>query len=227
MCEKCKAKLNTEYKVLNIKTLKAVDLGEKVNAKAKAILHAWYPGAQGGLAIANILSGKASPSGRLPVTVFKNEHEIPAFEDYSMKGRTYRFIEGEALYPFGFGLSYAKFSYSNLKLIADNEGSLEISVDVTNESTIFAEERAQLYAKFTDSRTVTPHFQLCGISALAVEAGETKTATFTVDKYWLCAVLEDGSRVPADGKITLYAGGHQPDSVSNRLAGYKCESIEL
>lgn len=205
----------------------AVDLGDKVNKHARAILHAWYPGSQGGMAVGNILSGKVSPSGRLPVTVFRNEHPIPAFEDYSMKGRTYRFIEGEALYPFGFGLSYAKFSYSNLRIVSNEADMLEISVDVTNESEIFAEERAQLYASFTDSRTVTPHFQLCGISAVALNAGETKTVSFTVDRYWLCAVLEDGRRVNPDGKITLYAGGHQPDSVSNALSGSECLTAEI
>ena len=205
----------------------AVDLGDKVNKHARAILHAWYPGSQGGMAVGNILSGKVSPSGRLPVTVFRNEHPIPAFEDYSMKGRTYRFIEGEALYPFGFGLSYAKFSYSNLRIVSNEADMLEIIVDVTNESEIFAEERAQLYASFTDSRTVTPHFQLCGISAVALNAGETKTVSFTVDRYWLCAVLEDGRRVNPDGKITLYAGGHQPDSVSNALSGSECLTAEI
>ncbi len=205
----------------------AVDLGKKVNEKAKAVLHAWYPGAQGGMAVANILSGKASPSGRLPVTVFTNEHEIPAFENYSMKGRTYRFIEGEPLYPFGFGLSYAKFAYNNFKVIENGENEIKVSVEITNESSIKAEERAQVYASFTDSRTTTPHFQLCAINALTLEAGETKTAELTIDKYWLCAVLEDGARVPADGKITLYCGGHQPDGRSNLLAGYECEKIEL
>ncbi len=205
----------------------AVDLGEKVNKKAKAILHAWYPGAQGGLAVANILSGKASPSGRLPVTVFSNDYKIPAFEDYSMKGRTYRFIECEPLYSFGFGLSYSTFAYSNLTVTENTKDTLKVTVNVKNTGKIKAEERAQLYAEFTDSRTVTPVFQLCGISALTLEAGEEKTVDFTVDRYWLSAVLEDGSRVPADGKITLYAGGHQPDKRSNELSGYECEKIEL
>lgn len=205
----------------------AVDLGKKVNEKAKAILHAWYPGSQGGMAVANILSGKASPSGRLPVTVFSTEHNIPVFEDYSMKGRTYRYIDGEPLYPFGFGLSYAKFSYNNFRVLENGENAIRVSVDVTNESDFFAEERAQVYAKFTDSRTATPHFQLCAINALSLEAKETKTAEFMIDKYWLCAVLEDGSRVQPDGKITLYAGGHQPDSVSNRLSGYECLQAEV
>ena len=140
----------------------AVDLGEKVNSKARAILHAWYPGSRGGMAVGNILSGAVSPSGRLPVTVFSNNHEIPEFSDYSMKGRTYRYIEGEPLYPFGFGLSYSSFSYSNLKVTENNADTLKVTVDVKNTGSIKAEERAQLYGKFTDSRTVTPHFQLCG-----------------------------------------------------------------
>lgn len=205
----------------------AVDLGEKINKKARAILHAWYPGSQGGQAVANILSGKVSPSGRLPVTVYSADHAIPAFEDYSMKGRTYRFIEGEALYPFGFGLSYADFSYSNLKVIENSDAALSVSVDVTNNSDIRAEERAQLYAEYSDSRTSTPHFQLCGVCPLTLEAGETKTAVFDVDRYWLSAVLSDGSRVKPDGSIALYAGGHQPDAVSDRLSGYCCEKTEL
>lgn len=205
----------------------AVDLGEKVNSKAKAVLHAWYPGAQGGLAVADILSGKASPSGRLPVTVFSTKHDIPAFEDYSMKGRTYRFIEGEPLYPFGFGLSYAKFSYGNFRVLENGANEIKASVEITNTGDIAAEERAQVYASFTDSRTVTPHYQLCAINALTLEAGETKTAEFTIDKYWLSAVLADGTRTAPDGAITLYCGGHQPDGRSNALAGNECKKIEL
>ena len=112
--------------------------------------------------------------------------------------------------------------------MAENtESTLNITVKVKNTGNIKAEERAQLYASFTDSRTVTPHFQLCGISAFALEAGEEKTVEFTVDRYWLSAVLQDGSRVCPDGRITLYAGGHQPDKRSNELSGYECESIEL
>ncbi len=205
----------------------AVDLGEKVNRHAKAILHAWYPGSQGGMAVGNILSGKTSPSGRLPVTVFSNEHAIPAFEDYSMKGRTYRFIEGDALYPFGFGLSYSSFSYSDLKVLENTDKTVKVSVSITNTGKVDAMEKAQLYASYTDSRTTTPHYQLCGINALFIKAGETRTAVFEADKYWLSAVLEDGSRVAPDGKITLFAGGHQPDNVSCRLAGYECVKTEL
>ncbi len=205
----------------------AVDLGEKVNAKARAILHAWYPGSQGGMAVANVLAGNVSPSGRLPVTVFSSSHAIPAFEDYSMKGRTYRFIEGEALYPFGFGLSYTTFSYGNLKITEKTDTALKVCVEVTNTGKTDSMEKAQLYASFTDSRTVTPHFQLCGIAPVFVKAGETVRAEFDVDRYWLSAVLEDGSRVAPDGRITLYAGGHQPDCVSDRLAGYRCEKAEL
>lgn len=205
----------------------AVDLGKKITEKAKAILHAWYPGSQGGMAVGNILSGRVSPSGKLPVTVFTNEHAIPAFEDYSMKGRTYRFIEGEPLYPFGFGLSYAEFSYSNMKVLENTDDYVKVCVDVTNAGKITAAEKIQLYAQFSDSRTVTPHFQLCSIAAVTLNAGETKTVELNADKYWLKAVLEDGSRVAPEGRITLFAGGHQPDRRSDELAGYSCLRTEL
>lgn len=205
----------------------AVDLGEKINKHAKAILHAWYPGSQGGLAVANILSGKVSPSGRLPVTVYDRNKTLPEFTDYSMKNRTYRFLEDTPVYPFGFGLSYAEFSYSDMRITDINENIIKVSVNVTNKSGIKAMEKVQLYAKYTDSRTVTPNFQLCGISPVMLEAGETKAVELELNRYWIKAVLDDGTRVEPDGKVTLFAGGHQPDSLSNSLAGYCCESVEL
>lgn len=205
----------------------AVDLGEKVTSHAKAILHAWYPGSQGGMAVANILSGKVSPSGRLPVTVYDARHNIPDFEDYSMKGRTYRFIEGEPVFPFGFGLSYTSFSYDNFKVIENTENEIKVSVDVTNKGKMKAKEKVQIYARFSDSRASTPHCQLCGLGVAELNPGETKAQLITIDKYWLKAVLCDGSKVSPDGKITLYAGGHQPDSVSDRLTGYSCEELGI
>ena len=205
----------------------SIDLGDKVTNHAKAIIHGWYPGAMGGLAIANIIAGKASPCGKLPVTMFRGDHDIPDFENYDMKGRTYRYIEGEAQYPFGFGLSYTKFGYENAKIIDKNENKIALSVEITNKGAIDGIEKAQVYASFTDSRVTTPHFQLCGINSVKLVAGEKAEVKFEIDRYWLKAVLEDGSRAEPDGKIVLYVGGHQPDSVSNRLTGYTCEKIEL
>lgn len=205
----------------------AIDLGEKVRNHAKAIIHAWYPGAFGGLAVANILAGVANPGGKLPVTIYDGQHNLPEFEDYSMLGRTYRYIEGDALYPFGFGLSFTSYAYENAKIVSADEKKVKISVDVKNTGDMAGIERVQVYASFTDSRTVTPHFQLCGIKALELAAGEIKTVELEIDRYWLKAVTDDGSRVEPDGEIALYVGGHQPDAVSNRLTGTVCEKIEL
>ena len=205
----------------------SVDLGEKVRNHAKAIIHAWYPGSQGGLAIAKTLSGENNPCGKLPVTIYDGEHPLPDFIDYNMQGKTYRFIEGDALYPFGYGLSYTKFEYSDAKVIEKTDDNIKVSVNVKNIGDRAGIEKTQIYAQYTDSRTYTPHFQLCGIKSTNLEAGETVTVTIDIDTYWLKAVLEDGQRVTPDGKITLYVGGHQPDKVSNKLLGYECEKIEL
>ena len=96
---------------------------------------------------------------------------------------------------------------------------------VKNQSAISAVEKAQVYAKFTDSRTYTPHFQLCAVKSVALDGGESRTLTFDVDRYWTSAVLEDGTRTVPDGEITLYVGGHQPDEVSDALTGYICEKL--
>ncbi len=205
----------------------SIDLGEKVTNHAKAFIHGWYPGAFGGLAIANILAGEVSPSGKLPVTMYAGDHPIPDFKDYSMKGRTYRYIESDPLYPFGFGLSYTSFAYENAKIIEKTSEKITVSVDIANIGGMKGIEKAQVYASFTDSRTVTPHFQLCGIKSAELDAGEKTTVTFEIDTYWLKAVIDDGSRVDPDGKITLFVGGHQPDSLSNALTGSSCEIIEL
>ncbi len=205
----------------------SIDLGDKVTSHAKAIIHAWYPGAMGGLAVAELLAGEISPCGKLPVTIYRGDHNLPDFEDYTLQGKTYRYIEGDALYPFGFGLSYSSFAYENAKLIEKTDDVLKISVGIKNTGRIKAIEKAQVYASYTDSRTVTPHFQLCGIKTAELEAGATATLEFEIDRYWLKAVTDDGSRVDPDGKLVLYVGGHQPDSVSNALLGYSCEKIEI
>ncbi|MBQ2828457.1 MAG: glycoside hydrolase family 3 C-terminal domain-containing protein [Clostridia bacterium] len=205
----------------------SVDLGEKVTKHAKAIIHGWYPGALGGLATAELLAGEISPCGKLPVTIYKGDHNIPDFTDYSMLGRTYRYIDGEALFPFGYGLSYTTFAYSNAKVVSADENTIKLSVDVTNTGDRKGIEKVQTYAKYTDSRTVTPHFQLCAVNPIELEKGETKTIEMEIDRYWIKAVLDDGKRVDPDGSIELYVGGHQPDSVSDRLLGYTCERISI
>ncbi len=205
----------------------SIDLGEKVTNHAKAIIHAWYPGALGGLAAAELIAGEFSPAGRLPVTIFRGDHDMPDFEDYAMKGRTYRYIEGEALFPFGYGLSFTKFAYENAAIDSIDDDKITVSVDITNAGDMTGYERAQVYASYTDSRYATPHCQLCALKSVEIGKGEKVRVTMDIDRYWIKAVNDKGERVEPDGKITLYIGGHQPDSVSNTLMGYECIKLEI
>jgi len=205
----------------------AIDIGEKVRGHARAILHAWYPGARGGLALARVLAGKATPGGKLPVTIYYGDHPLPPFTDYTMQGRTYRYIKGEALYPFGFGLSYTTFAYSNVQIKKNADKTATVTALITNTGAVTATEKAQVYVSLKDSRTTTPHYQLCGIQAVELAPGESREVRFDIDRYWLLAVGEQGEFLEPDGTVTLYVGGHQPDPVSDRLTGTTCERMIL
>lgn len=204
-----------------------VDLGEKIRSKAKAIIHGWYPGALGGLAVAQLIRGEYSPSGKLPLTFYNASNTIPDISDYSMAGRTYRYINEEPLYPFGFGLSYTSFAYENFEVTKNDEDTLCLQVKVTNTGAVSGTEKVQVYAHYTDSRTTTPNYQLCSIKAVELKAGESKTVELTIDKYWLKAVLDDGQRVTPNGEITVYIGGHQPDKRSCELCGNDCLTLKI
>jgi len=197
----------------------AVTLSEKVRAHAHAIIHGWYPGALGGLAAAELIAGRYSPAGKLPLTFYHSTEDLPDFCDYSMAGRTYRYFAGEPLYPFGYGLSYTTFRYERAKITSETDESYEITFTLRNTGERGGTEKVQIYASYTDSRTVTPKYQLCGVKAIELAPQEMRTESITVDKYWLKAVLSDGSRVHPNGAITLYVGGHQPDPRSCALCG--------
>ncbi len=205
----------------------SVDVGEKVRAHAKAIIYGWYPGAMGGLAVAQLLAGDYSPCGRFPVTVHYGSDTLPPFTDYAMKGRTYRYMETEPLYPFGYGLSYTAFTYADAMVVSADDTTVTLRFTVKNIGQRQGTEIAQVYAAYQDSRTPTPHFQLCDTLSVNLSPGESQTLTRTLDRYWLKAVLSDGSRVTPDGKITLYVGGRQPDKRSEALAETACLSIPL
>ncbi len=204
----------------------AIDLGDKVTAHAKAIIAAWYPGALGGLAVASLIAGEYSPGGRLPVTFYRGDAALPDFTDYSMKGRTYRYLTEAPRYPFGFGLGYTSFRVSSPSVI-ETESGVRMTVTVTNDSRYSGSEPVQVYAKFNDSRYSTPNYQLCAVKRVWLLAGETTEITLDTDKYWLCAVSDTGERVKPDGKVTLYAGFHQPDGLSTKLSGTGCVSVSL
>jgi beta-glucosidase len=128
-----------------------------------------------------------------------------------MKNRTYRFSAEKPLYPFGYGLSYTEFDYKNPVLVSANEDNVVCTVDITNTGNRAGTAKTQCYAHYTDSRTDTPHLQLCAVKPVYLNAGETETAELVIDKYWLKAVLESGERVNPDGGITLYFGDCQPE----------------
>ncbi len=204
----------------------ALDIGEELTSKVHAVIDMWYPGATGGLAAAELIGGVYSPSGRLPITFYSSDNTIPDFTDYSMKGRTYRYIEEKPLYPFGYGLSYTKFDYS-CAAVYENDDNYSVKVKIKNTGKFDGVEKVQIYASYTDSRTVTPNFQLCGLKAVEIKSGEEADVEITVNKYWVKAVLADGTRVEPDGKIALYIGGHQPDDRSRELGLDECICINI
>ena len=190
-------------------------------AHANAILETWYSGEEGGAAIAETLSGKNNPAGRLPVTFYKNVHQLPHFENYSMKGRTYRYFEGEPLWPFGYGLSYATFSYGDLALPNSplNAGdSLDASVTVTNTGKAAGDEVVQLYLKFPNV-TGAPIHALRGFQRIHLEPGAKQRVDFHLNPRDLSMVTELGDIIVAQGKYTVSIGGGQPDTGVLSISG--------
>ena len=191
------------------------------NENVPAILVAWYPGQQGGNAVADVLFGATNPSGRLPITFHKSVDELPPFADYSMKGRTYRYFEGEALYPFGHGLSYTRFEYSDFRLQPTGVGAdqaVEVSLSVANTGRRAGHEVVQLYARALDSKVPMPLKQLCGFERVWLETGETRRLVFrlmpaeAVSHYDVAA-----KRLTVDsGEYEVEAGASSRDI---RLAG--------
>jgi len=173
----------------------------------------------GGLAIARLIAGKYSPSGKLPLTFYYNDTVLPEITEYDMTERTYRYFTGKPLYPFGYGLSYTSFRYSDVKLTGVTDEEYEITFTLENTGSMEGIEKVQIYGSYTDSRIVTPRYQLCGLKSVKLAPGESVTETVRVSRWWLRAVLEDGSRVNPDGKTELYVGGHQPDERSCELLG--------
>ena len=190
-------------------------------AHANAILEAWYSGEEGGAAIAETLSGKNNPAGRLPVTFYKDVHQLPHFEDYSMRGRTYRYFEGEPLWPFGYGLSYTTFRYSNLTLPVsplNASDPLHASVTVTNTGNVAGDEVVQLYLKFPDVAGA-PRRALRGLQRIHLEPGANQKVEFELSPRDLSMVTDTGDIIVAQGEYALSVGGGQPGTESPSVAG--------
>ena len=192
----------------------------EVHELADAVLFAWYPGEEGGTAAADILFGNVSPSGRLPITFPKSLDQLPPYEDYSMKGRTYRYMTKEPMYPFGFGLSFAKFDYSELKLTKESIGQQEntiLSCVITNTSEQSADEIAQLYISPKTKQMNSPLFSLKGVKRVSLKPGESKEVSFVVSPDMLNQINEKGEKELKKGGYQLSVGGSLPTKRSLAL----------
>jgi beta-glucosidase len=179
---------------------------------AAAVLEAWYPGETGGMAAANILTGRTNPSGRLPLTFYRSVADLPPFGDYAMKGRTYRYFPGTPVYPFGHGLSYTRFGYTEPTVTTARGGAeagIRVTTRLTNQGERPGEEVAQLYLNFPD-RPGTPRIALRGFQRVALRPGEARTVTFDLSPRDLSSVAVDGTRSVAAGSYRVTVGSGQP-----------------
>ncbi|MBD3351514.1 MAG: glycoside hydrolase family 3 protein, partial [Candidatus Lokiarchaeota archaeon] len=195
-----------------------------------AIIESWYPGQEGGTAIAKVIFGDYSPAGRLPITIVKSVEDLPPFEDYNMKGRTYRYLEKEALYPFGFGLSYSEFRYRNV-IISSEEvqigESVSISAEIENIGEYDSDEVIQLYIKHLDSEFGVKNHQLIGIKRMFLKKDEIRNTKFKIKPRQMALINNEGKCILEPGRIRLYLGGTQPDKRSSELTGKMPLSFEI
>ena len=208
-----------------VMTGSAMDL-TLLSEHSSAIMQAWYPGARGGRSIGDIIFGKVNPSGKLPVTFYRNTDDLPDFEDYSMKGRTYRFIETEPLYPFGYGLTYSDVSIDEARIEGDRTSGAKISVTVRNDSSMTAAEVVQVYAKSDDADEVR-NGKLAGFARVTCEGGKSVDIVIDIPSENLRVVRQDGSRVLPEGEIKLYVGFGQPDARTEALTGKKSAVLTI
>lgn len=182
-----------------------------------AILQTWYPGQFGGTAIADVLFGDYNPAGRLPVTFYKSVDQLPPFDDYKMEGHTYRYFRGEPLYPFGYGLSYSKFAYSDLKVIRSAKAGSQVRVSavVQNTGAIAGDEVVQLYITDQAASVPVPIRSLAGISRISLRPGEKRTVFFTLTPRQMSLIDDAGRRIIEPGDFEISIGGKQPGSKGN------------
>ncbi|MDI3320725.1 glycoside hydrolase family 3 C-terminal domain-containing protein [Pinibacter soli] len=192
----------------------------EIHELADAVLLAWYPGEEGGNAVADIIFGKVSPSGKLPVTFPKSLQQLPSYEDYGMKGRTYRYMTEEPMYPFGYGLTYSKFDYGTLKTSTQNVKrgqSMTVETTVANKGSKASDEVVQLYISHPGAGENEPLYSLKGFQRINLAAGATKVVKFTVTPEMLSLVNDNGETLETTGKVTFYVGGSSPMQRSETL----------
>jgi beta-glucosidase len=192
-----------------------------INEHANAVLDAWYPGEEGGAAVAETLSGKNNPAGRLPITFYKGVDQLPNFEDYGMANRTYRYFTGKPLYPFGYGLSYTKFSYSDLSVPKEPVAAgqpVAADVTVTNTGSLPGDEVVQLYLKFPSVKGA-PLIALRGFTRIHLEPGASQKVGFELNQRDLGMVTENGNPIIAPGDYSITVGGGQPETGAAGVTG--------
>ncbi|MDO4292645.1 MAG: glycoside hydrolase family 3 C-terminal domain-containing protein [Eubacteriales bacterium] len=198
------------------------------DAHFPAIIQAWYPGAQGGRAVAEAIFGAYSPEGKLPVTFYRTTEELPDFTDYAMKGRTYRYMENEALYPFGFGLSYTDFELSSARLDAGQiraGGRITLTATLKNTGSMAGGQTLQVYVKAL--RQDTPNAQLKGLKKVYLAPGEERTVQLTLPDTAFALYDGEGRHMLQAGSYAVYAGMQQPDARSRALTGKSCVRLEV
>ena len=187
---------------------------------ANAILQAWYPGEEGGTAIAETLDGTNNPAGRLPITVYTGVDQLPDFTDYSMARRTYRYFHGQPLFPFGYGLSYTTFTYSGLTVPATVTAGepLQVEAQVANSGTREGDEVVQVYLTFP-RLPGAPLRALRGFTRVHLKPGEQRTVRFTLGDRDLSHVSPDGKHLVSAGRYGISLGGGQPGTGASMVTG--------
>ena len=193
---------------------------EEVHENSDAVLWAWYPGEQGGTAVADVIFGKENPSGRLPISFPRRDQELPAYEDYSMTNRTYRYFKEEPFYPFGYGLSFTKFSYTNLTF---SEG--QATVTVKNEGETTGEEVVQLYLNFEVKGETMPNYALKAFERVSLEPGESQQVTFNLGDEMLTYYTSDGKQKLHMKDFKIYVGGSCPSPRAEELGSPACQIL--
>ncbi|MFI3292412.1 MAG: glycoside hydrolase family 3 C-terminal domain-containing protein [Rikenellaceae bacterium] len=190
-----------------------------------AIIQAWYGGQAGGQAIADIISGDYNPSGRMPLTAYKSDADLPDFEDYSMTNRTYRYFQGEARYPFGYGLSYTTFAYDNISAptVINAGDKITVTAQVTNSGKMDGDEAVQLYVVHKNRDVLTPNCALKGVKKINLKVGESKSVEFTLNPQDFAIVDERGNTIVSAGDVEIHIGGGQPNHAATVSVAAKIE----
>ena len=204
----------------------AIDL-QGAGEKANAVLNAWYPGAQGGKAVADLILGRVSPSGKLPVTFYRNEQlaEMPDFTDYALKGRTYRYFAGKPLYPFGFGLTYGDAAVEKAELTQE-EGKYIVDIVARNFGKRDTQDVVQVYCQNEGSENAPLNPRLIAFKRVFIPAGQEAHVSIRLDCEAFKVVNDQGERI-SEGKVVLYVGMGQPDERTKELTGHEAVKLEL